>query len=96
MLTERTIADKFETLLKNLRTQNDDKVKARRRAITKRLNQDFWSSDSETEHSRYIGSYGRGSEIKGATLTCSSGFPIQCTTSTTPTWAMDNLPCSRP
>lgn len=62
----RSIADKFEALLKNLRTQNDDKVKARRKAITKRLNQDFWGTESETDHSRYIGSYGRGTEIKGS------------------------------
>jgi len=34
--------------------------------VCKRLNQDFWGSESATDHSRYIGSYGRGSEIKGA------------------------------
>lgn len=66
MLTEPTIADKFQTLLKNLRTQNDDKVKVRRRAVTKRLNLDFWGSDSETEHTRYVGSYGRGTLIRGS------------------------------
>lgn len=64
--TTHSIADKFKGLLGNLRTQNDDTVKSRRRAITKRLNQDFWVSDSETAHTRYIGSYGRGTEIKGA------------------------------
>ena len=64
--TTRSIADKFETLLTNLRTQNDDTVSLRRKAITERLNQDFWSSDSETSHTRYIGSYGRGTQIKGA------------------------------
>lgn len=66
MLTTRSIADKFEALLKNLRTQNDEKVRSRRKAITKRLNQDFWHSESETEHSRHVGSYGRGTEIRGA------------------------------
>jgi hypothetical protein len=64
--TKRTIADKFKDLLINLRTQNDDTVRSRRKAISRRLNQDFWDSDSETEHSRYIGSYGRGTEIRGA------------------------------
>jgi hypothetical protein len=64
--TKRSIADKFKALLGNLRTQNDDVVRSRRRAITKRLNQDFWGSNSETEHTRFIGSYGRGTEIKGA------------------------------
>jgi tRNA nucleotidyltransferase (CCA-adding enzyme) len=65
-MAERTIADKFQTLVVNLRTQNGDKVKARRGAVTRRLNQDFWDSYSETEHSRFIGSYGRGTEIRGA------------------------------
>jgi hypothetical protein len=64
--TKRSIADKFKTLLGNLRTQNDDVVRSRRRAITKRLNQDFWGSYSETEHTRFVGSYGRGTEIRGA------------------------------
>jgi len=64
--TKRTIADKFKALLGNLRTQNDDTMSSRRRAITRRLNQDFWGSYSETEHTRFIGSYGRGTEIRGA------------------------------
>jgi hypothetical protein len=64
--TTRSVADKFKALLGNLRTLNDDAVGLRRRAITKRLNQDFWGSYSETEHTRYIGSYGRGTEIRGA------------------------------
>jgi len=64
--TKRTIADKFKDLLKNVRTQNDATVSSRRRAITRRLNQDFWDSYSDTDHTRYIGSYGRGTEIKGA------------------------------
>lgn len=31
--------------------------------ITKRLNRDFYGSDSETAHSRYLGSYGRDTDI---------------------------------
>jgi hypothetical protein len=42
--TKRTIAEKFKDLLRNVRTQNDDTVASRRRAITRRLNQDFWDS----------------------------------------------------
>ena len=64
--TTRGIADKFKTLLSNLRTENDSVVRSRRQAITKRLNLDFWDSDSETLHTRFVGSYGRGTEIKGA------------------------------
>jgi hypothetical protein len=63
--TKRNIADKFKDLLKNMRTENDDTVATRRGTITKRLNLDFWGSDSETAHTRYIGSYGRGTEIRG-------------------------------
>ena len=31
--------------------------------ITKRINQDFWNSDSIVSHSWYVGSYGRGTSI---------------------------------
>jgi len=34
MLTTRSVGDKFEALLKNARTQNDETVKLRRGAIT--------------------------------------------------------------
>lgn len=64
--TTRGISDKFRALLSNLRTENDSVVRSRRGAITKRLNLDFWGSDSETAHTRYVGSYGRGTEIRRA------------------------------
>jgi len=31
--------------------------------ITQRLNKDYWGSESKTNHSRYVGSYGRGTAI---------------------------------
>lgn len=31
--------------------------------ITKAINSEFWHSESETAHSRYVGSYGRGTAI---------------------------------
>lgn len=34
-------------------------IARRYRAITRRLNLDFWNTDSETSHSLYVGSYGR-------------------------------------
>ena len=40
-----------------------NKVSSRYKQITKRLNTDFYSSDSETLHSLYVGSYGRGTAI---------------------------------
>lgn len=40
-----------------------NKIKLRYKQITKRINLDYWNSDSETSHSLYVGSYGRGTEI---------------------------------
>jgi hypothetical protein len=37
----------------------------RYKRITRQLNTDFWSSDSETAHSLYVGSYGRDTAAKG-------------------------------
>jgi predicted nucleotidyltransferase len=45
---------------------SDDTVNAiqsRYHQITKRINLDYYGSDSETAHSLYVGSYGRGTEI---------------------------------
>lgn len=40
-----------------------ESVRLRYRAITRRLNLDFWEIESETQHSWYAGSYGRGTAI---------------------------------
>ena len=40
-----------------------EKIKLRYRNITKRINQEYWDSDSDTSHSLYVGSYGRGTAI---------------------------------
>lgn len=37
----------------------------RYKRITRQLNTDFWSSDSETAHSLYVGSYGRDTAARG-------------------------------
>ncbi|MCF7795576.1 nucleotidyltransferase [Patescibacteria group bacterium] len=60
-----SIATKFENLCKNiLISQNDaDKISSRYKAITKRLNKDFWNTESEESHSLYVGSYGRDTDI---------------------------------
>ena len=60
-----SISDNFQKLLKNLRTNNDESVSLRYKTITKRLNIDFWNSSSDLYHSKYVGSYGRGTAIKG-------------------------------
>ncbi len=38
-------------------------VRNRYQQITKRINLDYWNSTSETNHSIYVGSYGRGTSI---------------------------------
>lgn len=38
-------------------------IRYRYRQITRRINLDFWGSGSETLHSLYVGSYGRGTAI---------------------------------
>lgn len=38
-------------------------IQYRYKQITKRINIDYWNSTSETSHSLYVGSYGRGTEI---------------------------------
>lgn len=61
-----SISDKFQTFCTNLRMSQPvvDNVAYRYKQITKRLNQDFYGSTSETLHSLYVGSYGRGTAIR--------------------------------
>ena len=43
-------------------------ISMRYKTITKAINGDFWNSNSETAHSRYVGSYGRGTAINVSDL----------------------------
>lgn len=43
-------------------------IPKRYKTITKAVNGDFWNSNSETAHSRYVGSYGRGTAINVSDL----------------------------
>lgn len=43
-------------------------ISKRYKTITKAVNRDFWNSLSETAHSRYVGSYGRGTAISTSDL----------------------------
>lgn len=43
-------------------------ISARYKTITKTINQEFWNSTSETLHSLYVGSYGRGTAIETSDL----------------------------
>ena len=43
-------------------------ISCRYKAVTKAFNSMFWESNSETAHSRYVGSYGRGTAIQSSDL----------------------------
>ena len=58
-------ADWFSTFCGNIQVQNGDGISRRYKAITKRLNADFWGTSSDTAHSLYVGSYGRHTAIHG-------------------------------
>lgn len=60
-----SVSDYFSTFCSNLRMSTDtvSTIQSRYRQITKRINTDYWESTSETLHSLYVGSYGRGTEI---------------------------------
>lgn len=60
-----SVSDYFSTFCSNLRMSADtvSTIQSRYRHITKRINTDYWESTSETLHSLYVGSYGRGTEI---------------------------------
>lgn len=59
------VASNFETFCQNLRMSDEtvNNISYRTKRITKQLNKDFWGSTSETDHSFYSGSYGRGTDI---------------------------------
>jgi len=52
-----------------------DSVQRRYRRITWRLNQDFWGTASENQHSWYAGSYGRGTAISTSDIDIHFEFP---------------------
>jgi len=56
----------FNTFCDNLRMSSDtvSTIRYRYQQITKRINLDYWNTSSETTHSLYVGSYGRGTEIR--------------------------------
>lgn len=60
-----SVSNYFSTFCSNLRMRSDTvaTIQARYHQITKRINLDYWHSSSDTIHSLYVGSYGRGTEI---------------------------------
>ncbi len=60
-----SVSEKFKGFCNNLTIQNRTTISQRYKAITKRLNLDYWDWDNDTSFSRYVGSYGRGTAIRG-------------------------------
>lgn len=60
-----SVATQFELFCSNIRISDENvaKIRTRYKAITRRINQDYWGIDSDTSHSLYVGSYGRDTEI---------------------------------
>lgn len=64
-MSEINISVDFQKFCNSLRMSDNtvSNVRNRYHMITKRINQDFWNSDSVVSHSWYVGSYGRGTSI---------------------------------
>lgn len=60
-----SLAEWFQGFCTNLRVTNESSISTRYQAITRRLNTDFWNTESATAHSLYVGSYGRNTAIDG-------------------------------
>jgi hypothetical protein len=54
-----SVSEWFNAFCSNNIIRDNGTISSRYKAITKRLNLDFWSTDSNVSHSLYVGSYGR-------------------------------------
>lgn len=59
------LADWFSTYCTKIQVNDGGTISTRYKAITRRLNLDFWNTTSDTSHSLYVGSYGRNTAIDG-------------------------------
>ncbi len=59
------LAEWFSDFCSNLTIKDGGTISTRYKNITRRLNTDYWSTASDTAHSLYVGSYGRGTAIQG-------------------------------
>lgn len=59
------LADWFSQFCSKIQIGNTDTISNRYKAITRRLNTDFWETVSDSSHSLYVGSYGRNTAIEG-------------------------------
>lgn len=59
------LADWFSNFCTQIQVQDAGTISTRYKAITRRLNTDFWETTSDASHSLYVGSYGRNTAIDG-------------------------------
>ena len=59
------LANWFSTFCSNIQVQDGGTISTHYKSITRRLNTDFWDTNSDTSHSLYVGSYGRNTAIEG-------------------------------
>ena len=61
-----SVTEDFQTFCNNIRMSDETvgTISSRCKKITQRLNWDFWAISSDTSHSFYSGSYGRGTETQ--------------------------------
>lgn len=61
-----SVFNDFSAFCKNVEISDStiENIRLRYKAITKRINQEYWSSSSDSSHSLYVGSYGRGTCIR--------------------------------
>lgn len=59
------LAEWFSGFCGSIQIKDGGTISNRYKAITRRLNTDFWATTSDTAHSLYVGSYGRNTAIDG-------------------------------
>lgn len=59
------LASKFQAFLENLKVDNAEQLHEIFHGVAIRINQDYWKIKSDTRNAYFIGSYGRGTAIKG-------------------------------
>lgn len=55
----------FSEFCGNLQVRDGGTISDRYKAITRRLNTDYWNTTSDTAHSLHVGSYGRNTAVDG-------------------------------
>jgi hypothetical protein len=66
-LRKMSVADNFKAFRANylIPSATVTSISTRYKRITKQLNKDFWTTESETAHSLYVGSFGRDTAANG-------------------------------